>query len=169
MNFDWREDKGKSILEEIGLTNLRTHEVFTDKMRMFFLKLPLVKKNPEDCKTDLDQWLYIIKNLENMESITFTRPNGNKIFQKLSSVAEFANLNAAAQLSYEQSLKAYRDNYAVEKTAHDEGFAEGIEKGMAKGMNMIIQAMRSKGMTDSEIADLTGLQLSEIIDVARVN
>ncbi len=173
MNFDWREDKGQQILDEIGLTNLRTHEVFTDKMRMFFLKLPLVKENPEDCKTELDQWLYIIKNLENMESITFTRANGNQIFEKLSNVAEFANLPAAAQRKYEQSLKAYRDSFAVEKTAHDEGFAEGMEKGMEKGRSLerlgIIQTMRSKCMSDSEIAELTGLSLNEIIDITRVN
>lgn len=120
-----------------------------------------------------------------MESITFTRANGNQIFEKLSNVAEFANLPAAAQRKYEQSLKAYRDSFAVEKTAHDEGFAEGkaegivegMEKGMKKGMEKgrslervgIIQSMRAKGMTDSEIADLTGLPLSEIIDITRIN
>ncbi len=108
-------------------------------------------------------------------------------------ISEFANLPAAAQRKYEQSLKAYRDSFAVEKTAHDEGFAEGkaegivegmekgmkkgMEKGMKKGMEKgrslervgIIQSMRSKGMTDSEIADLTGLPLSEIIDITRAN
>ena len=75
---------------------------------------------------------------------------------------------------YEDSLKAYRDIKNSLDTAkeegrmegREEGLAEGIEKGLAEGERNktleIAKAMKSKGFSAEEIAQITGLAAKDI-------
>ena len=83
---------------------------------------------------------------------------------------------------YEDSLKAYRDIKNSLDTAKEEGrmegreeglaegmakgMAEGIEKGMAEGEHNkaleIAKAMKSKGFSADDIAQITGLAAKDI-------
>ncbi len=77
MNFDWKDDTGKAILSEIntkpfdkiGLFNYSTKSAFTDKARMYFLKLPFAHKTPEECDSLLAAWMYVLKNFDTMNPI----------------------------------------------------------------------------------------------------
>ena len=44
-------EAGEEFLDEIGLVNLRSGEVFLDKVRMLFVKLPLLHQKAEECVT----------------------------------------------------------------------------------------------------------------------
>ena len=60
---------------DFGIRNLRTDvphdrvQVLTHRLRMVFLQMPLFTKNEADCKTDLDKWTYILKNMETLTTI----------------------------------------------------------------------------------------------------
>ncbi|MDE5880288.1 MAG: Rpn family recombination-promoting nuclease/putative transposase [Muribaculaceae bacterium] len=140
MNFDWK-DMGKnykdflenSLIEPIALVNLRTGRIFSNKIKMYFLKLPLMDKKPEECEDLLDIWIYLFKNLENMNAIPQTFTERYDIFKDFGKSARVAALSKEERVAYEASLKAYRDNYAIATTERQLGFAEGEAKGRAEG------------------------------------
>lgn len=153
MNFDWREGPEEHLREDVCLVNMRTHEVFSDRLAMTFLKIPMMVKDAEECRDTLDRWLYLLKNMEKMESIPTVFLN-DPVFRKLGEVARVAVLDKKERRAYENSLKIYRDNYAIALTERSEGFAEGEAN--------IIRRMMANGKTVEEISDLTGYSIPEI-------
>ena len=66
-------------------------------------------------------------------------------------------------------LRAYDkfwDSVSVERTLMDDRYQKGIEKGIAKGMNLrsleIARKMLAKGIDEVSIMDMTGLTAEEI-------
>ncbi len=55
------------------------------------------------------------------------------MFNDFGKSARVAALTKEEQLSYEASLKAYRDNYAIAVTERQLGYAEGEARGRAEG------------------------------------
>ncbi|MDE7160094.1 MAG: Rpn family recombination-promoting nuclease/putative transposase [Muribaculaceae bacterium] len=132
MNFEWREDPEPVLRDDVYLMNIRTHKVFSDKMSMTFLKIPMMVKNPEECRDTLDRWIYLFKNMETMETIPSVFMK-DPIFRELDHVAKVGALNREDKQRYDVSLKRYRDWYAVLDTAITEGRAEGRAEGLAEG------------------------------------
>ncbi len=88
--------------------------------------------------------------------------------------------------SNEQPLKYYRDLKNVIDTARDEGREEGLEKGIEQGLERGLEQGIEQGleqskwgtakkllqmnmMTDAQIAEITGLSISEIIGLRTEN
>ena len=114
------------------MVNIRTGKQFSDRLRMVFLKIPMLTKDEKECKESLERWLYIFKNRETMERIpsSFT---SDPIFSKLGKIARIGALSEAQRRAYDNSLKIYRDNYAIAEPERNEGRAEGIAEGYIKG------------------------------------
>ena len=157
MNFEWKENMVQEIRDDIGLVNLRTLKLFSNKLRMTFLKIPMMNKSPEECKSTLDRWLYLFKNMENMNTMPKAFMN-DPVFRELNDVAQVAALPVKKRKSYERSLKAYRDWYSIIETERAEGRVEGIAEGIAKGerkmLNANVARMRSNGFSDKDIAKI---------------
>jgi predicted transposase/invertase (TIGR01784 family) len=96
------------------------------------------------------------------------------VFMQLRSIAKIATLSKEEQEKYEDSmldeskLSNFTD-YAREegvkegvKEGMKKGLAEGEERGEAKGKQNIARKMLDKGMSVSEISELTGLSSAEI-------
>lgn len=120
MNFEWKDLSIQELREDVGLVNLRTLKLFSDKMKMTFLKIPMMDKTPEECKTTLDRWMYLMKNMENMKAMPTTFLQ-DPVFNDLNEVARVAALPAEERKNYERSLKAYRDWYSIMETERTEG------------------------------------------------
>ena len=149
MNFEWKENMVQEIRDDVGLVNLRTLKLFSNKLRMTFLKIPMMNKSPEECKSTLDRWLYLFKNMENMNTMPKAFMN-DPVFRELNDVAQVAALPVKKRKSYERSLKAYRDWYSIIETER----AEGIVEGERKMLNANVARMRSNGFSDQDIAKI---------------
>jgi predicted transposase/invertase (TIGR01784 family) len=114
--------------------------------------MPNFKKQEADLKTRLDKWLYFIKHLEDFQSIPTVFKD--EVFTQAFEKAELAKFGQAELDNYEYSLKTYRDLKGVIDTAFDEG--------KIKGKIEVAKKMKLKGLSSSDIADLTGLTQSEI-------
>lgn len=100
-----------------------------------------------------------------------------KIFDRLFEVAEIAKLSPEEFLSYEDSLKYYRDLKNSLDTAFEEGFEEGQEKGFEEGQEKgkiegkiegkmeVIRQGHLEGISIDVLAKLTGLPESEVKDI----
>jgi len=95
-------------------------------------------------------------------------------FKKLFEQAEIAKYDETERRRYYESQKEYWDYYSTMTTAMNkgiakgraegraEGIAEGRAEGIAKGRADVARNLKKKGMSVSDIADVTGLTEEEI-------
>ena len=90
-------------LRTVQLKVDETGEIFSDKLKVFTLELSDYRKmKEEDCKTQIDYWLYNITNLETMNTnIPFQ--NKQPIFGKVGNIAELVHMTAEERKKYNQT------------------------------------------------------------------
>ena len=144
---DYENEPEKSeVVHTIKLKN-QNGKTFYDKLTYIYLEMPNFKQTEGELKTRLDKWLYFIKYLEDFQTIPTIFKD--EVFTQAFEKAELAKFGQAELDNYENSLKTYRDLKGVIDTAFDEGKIEGkIE---------VAKKMKLKGLSSSDISDLTGL------------
>jgi predicted transposase/invertase (TIGR01784 family) len=157
-----------AYLHDIYLCNRDTGEIFYDKLGYTYIELSKFVKAGADLETNLDKWLFVLKNLSRMDKIpVYLR---KPIFEKLFSIAEYTNLTKEEKTMYDSSLKYKWDNqnvldYAV-TTAEAKGIEKGIERGIEKGKYekavAIALQMKKRGMPTDQISELTELSVDDI-------
>ena len=129
-----------------------------------FIELPAFQKKAEECETDFERWIYILKNMETSpKELLFAR---NPIFRKLAAITDLSALPEEERDKYENSIDIFRDNLAVMAAAKNEGEREGMVKGMAKGEQKkqweIALKMQKMGLPIETICRATGLSEEEV-------
>lgn len=153
LGFEFEKDN-QEYLNTVQLKN-QENKVFYEKLTFIFIELPKFNKDENKLKTHFDKWLYFLKNLESFETIPEILKED--IFEEAFTVAEIAKFSKAEIAAYEESLKIYRDNINVIKTARSEARAEG-EK--AKAIEI---ARNLLDILDNEtISTKTGLSVNEV-------
>lgn len=61
-------DFERKFRTDVVLADREGMAVFSDKIRMTFMQLPLFDKEAEECDNQFERWIYVLKNME-----TFTR------------------------------------------------------------------------------------------------
>lgn len=152
--LDFVFDDHKSDNELLHVVELKNQkcEVFYDKLKFIYIELPKFKKREEELESHFDKWLYVFKHLSDLQD----RPKRlqDKIFERLFEAAEIAKFTPEEREAYEESLKHYRDLKNVVDTSREEGIEEGIKE--------VAKRMKAKGMSNSEISELTGLSENQI-------
>ena len=165
MNF---EDKiCKELLNDFTIMNEETNSAATDLMRMLFLSIPLFKKEEKECESRLDKWIYILKNMENLNAIPWIK--NDPIFSKLAKEGAIANLSEAQYRKYRREIDAIRVMKGAFQVEREDGFEEGRAEGRAEGEAKLHETiintakkLKSMGLTISKIALATGLTEEEI-------
>ena len=166
MNFHL-EQGVEAMRRDIILANKETHKLFSDKMRFIFLELPSFKKEEEECDNDFERWIYVLKNMETLNRLPFKAQKS--VFKKLEQIVDIASMSKADRIKYDESIKKYRDTFAVMSGQWLEGKAEGLQEGEAKGLlkgkaeglqegiAKVAKNMKAMKMSDKQIAAATGL------------
>ena len=109
LNFTFPEDKQSDncVYREIKLMDVKSKEVFYDKLTYIYVELANFHHSLDDCDTILDKWIYCLKNLQNLMS----RPSAlqERVFRSLFHTAEISQLTTEDLRAYELSVNAYRD------------------------------------------------------------
>lgn len=142
-------------MREIQLIDKGTGEVFYDKLSFIYLEVPRFRKGEAELITHFDKWMFVLKNLHQLQD----RPKQlqEKIFEKLFSQAEIAQLTQEDMKTYEESLKTYWDNYSVLETARKEGKQEErieIAREMKKDNEPLEKIIKYTGLTREQIEKL---------------
>lgn len=170
MNFDWKEFENDPMREDVYLTTKTTGKVFSDKLRMIFLKIPLMEKTAEECETVLDMWMYLFKNSEEMTSMPRNFLDC-KTFAELEKSASIKKLTKEEQAAYDHSLKVLRDNYYIadheRRQGRLEGLAEGRAEGRAEEKIQLVRNMLEKGIEVSLVAEIAKMEVSEVVKIAQ--
>lgn len=156
LDFVFEEDKANpDYLHEVKLKN-RHNKVFYDKYALYFIEMPKFHKVESELASQLENWLYLIKHLEEFPDVPAKFQH--TILEQAFEIAELAQLTENELSAYEESLKHYRDLINVVDTARIEGIEEGEIK---KARNVAIQ-MLADGEPISKISKYTGLSEEEI-------
>ena len=86
MNFYLGTEKGR-FRKDVILADKETHELFIDKMRFIFLELPSFLKEEDECETDFERWIYVLKNMETLKRMPFRHRNQCSTSLKKSSIS----------------------------------------------------------------------------------
>lgn len=148
LNFVFDDSDDDYYHHEVKLVDLKTKDVFYDKLTFVYLEMPKFCKKLEECETLFDKWLFVLRNM----STLMERPVElqERVFVRLFEAASIAKFDKRRMYEYQESLKNYRDWYSVMKTAEDKGLAKGMEEGLAKGMEEGLAKGIEEGLAKGE-------------------
>lgn len=146
--FDEDKDDKEYYHHVVKLMDVNTKEVFYDKLTYIYLEMPKFNKTEAELETMADKWLYALKNLPRL----LERPAAlqERVFEKLFRQAEIAKFTPEERQDYEESVKIYRD------------LKNSLDTAAWKEKVKIAKNFKAMGLSDEQIAEGTGLPLSEI-------
>ena len=145
---------------DVILADRDTGRMFSDKIRQVYLELPWFTKEPDDCETDFERWLYLLKHMDTLERMPFKARKA--VFDKLLEVADVANLSKDERVLYDEALKRYRDYKNTIDYAEEKGVEKGIKIGKTEEQRLIAANLKKRGVNTEMIAQCTGLSIEEI-------
>ena len=154
MDFD------KKFRSDIGLADKGNNKLFSDKMRMTFMQLPLFTKEADECDTDFDKWIYVLKNMETLTRLPWAAKSS--VFKRLEQIADVASLSRQERMKYDVGLRKYRDTLSVLEGAKQDGLAEGRAEGRAEEKKTIARNLLAMGLTIEQVAQGSGLPIEEV-------
>ena len=166
MNFVMDKDMPATIRTDVVLSDRATGKLFNDKFRQIFIELPNFNKEEDECNTDFERWIYILKHMDTLDRMPFKARKA--VFEKLEEIADVASMSPKERELYDNSVKVYRDYLVTMDAAEKEGIKKGMEEGLKKGreeaLNIFQTAidMKKQGIDNQLIAEKTGLPLSLI-------
>ena len=133
-----------------------TGETMTDKLKFVFVEVAKFNKTEDELTTDLDKWLYMLKNLSDL----LERPAAlrDKIFKRIFDAAEISSLDDEDKKKYISNMQTARDTYNQLEYAKK----KGREEGQNEERILIATKMLQMKLPDQSISDATGLTEEEV-------
>ena len=128
----------------------------TRKICIIFAALAHFDKTPKQCKTDLDRWCYMFKNMGQMPEV----PDWvkDRMMLRLFKAAKVANFNKEQKQLYTRiMLEDFRTKGMI-KAARREGREEGREEAVLQTAQKFLQA----GVPADIVAKCTNLDLEKL-------
>ena len=159
LNFKYEEDELTE--HRYRLREATTGKLMTDKLEFVFVEVAKFDKGESELETDLDRWLYMLKNLSGL----LERPAAlrDRIFGRIFDVAEFASLDDDDKKKYINAMNTERDTYNQIEYAREQGMEKGIQQGVARGKTEDAMKMLELGIPVETIAAVTGFSEEEIL------
>ena len=156
MNFVMDKDMPATIRTDVVLSDRATGKLFNDKFRQIFIELPNFNKEEDECNTDFERWIYILKHMDTLDRMPFKARKA--VFERLEKLASKANMTQEERAQYEEEWKVYNDYFNTLDFAEK----KGMQKGMQKEKEVTARIMKSKGLSLELISECTGLTTEEI-------
>ena len=163
LNFSLPEFR--SWRTDVVLADEATGKTFGEvKLKQIYLSFDLFNLSEEECKTPLENMVYILKNMNLFDMSPFKEKND--AFKRLLDVANLEAMTAHERAVYDENLKIYRDwrntlEYAVEE-AEEKGLEKGVKEGKAEEQRLIAANLKNQGVDIETITRCTGLSVKEI-------
>lgn len=166
-DFDMRPLE-RRLVNEVVLMERHTHVVFSEDFHIFFLSLARVHEEWDDCDTELERQLYLIKNMEKLNKNS--KPYKTGEYDELFKASEMASMSMEDIVEYRNSIMAEMEReseleYAKEEGREEgrvEGRVEGRMEGREEGKLEVARNMMEKGYALGDIMLLTGLSEKQI-------
>lgn len=158
MNFVMNKDIPAKIRTDVVLADRDTGKVFNGKFRQIFIELPNFNKEEDECSTDFERWIYILKHMDTLDRMPFKARKA--VFERLEKMASKANMTQEERAQYEEEWKFYNDYFNTLDFAQKKGLEEGRKKGMEEGLEEGRKEGKEEGMLEARIE--TARKLKEL-------
>lgn len=168
--------ESEEYFTEFYLMDSKAHRRYTEKLEIYVLELPKVKKQwyPE---SDIWQWgRFFNGNEEEIEMLARNNPYLKEAYEELKRLSA----DEEKRLEYEAREKAIRDQMSLISSYRREGLEQGIEQGIQRGIGQGIQrgrrmtlislafGMIKKGMSAPEISEMLEMDSDDIQKIREV-
>ena len=153
------------LVRNIGFADTETRELLTDKIRMVFLSLKCIeRKRWEECGTELERILYIIKNMDKMSKTSKPYMEGD--YEEMFEAATMGNMASEELVAYSDSLQKLRDTQAgieyASRQAYDDGEQKGRKEGLKEGLLKAARNLLAYGASTEMVVAATGLTPAQL-------
>ena len=160
------------LVRDVMLVDRESGEPLTDKIHILLCSLKELPAKWEDCRTEMEYIMFLIKNMDNMDSTSLAYREGR--FAEIFEAARSNRLREDEKVAYSQSLEKLRDTQAGITFAADrareegeakgraEGRAEGEAIGRAEGVASVAVNLLRRGLDVDFVASATGLSVEKI-------
>lgn len=177
LEFALEEADDVQYFYDVALMDRKSSTLFYSKLGFKLVVLPNFNKREEELEGDMEQWLYLLKNLSMMQEMS--KFLDKRIFSRIFEVGEIASLNKEERMLYEASLKQKWDSENILETArivghreghkaghkagHEAGHKAGHKAGLKEAKYEVVRNLIKKTeMSDEQIAEVTSLSVDEI-------
>lgn len=160
------------LVRDVMLVDRESGEALTDKVHILLCSLKEVPSEWGSCRTEIERILFLIKNMDKMDSTSTAYREGN--FTEIFDAARSSRLRKDDIIPYSQSLQKLRDTqrgiqYAAELAAEQaaeraakRARADALVEGREEERKEIARRMLQMGVPPHTVSSFTGLTLSEV-------
>ena len=154
------------LISNYVFTEKRTGEIASPTISIIFVELERFTKRLDECTSELDQLLYLFRNISSLTGIP-EEMRTEPFFEKLLNACRIAAFPENKKLNYELNMMRERDiiaqrEYAVQNgfnNGRKEGRAEGLEEGKKMTQIETAKNLLKAGVAPGVIAECVGLSL----------
>ena len=150
--LDFKYEQDEMTEHRYQLLETKTLKRMTDKLEFVFVEVAKFNKREDELETDLDKWLYLLKNM----STLLERPAAlrDRVFGRLFDVAEYARLDDEERKKYVEAMNTTRDTFNMIAYARKETSYE-IARRMIEMKIDMETILKATGLTKEDIAKIT--------------
>ena len=150
--LDFKYEQDEMTEHRYQLLETKTLKRMTDKLEFVFVEVAKFNKREDELETDLDKWLYLLKNM----STLLERPAAlrDRVFGRLFDVAEYARLDDEERKKYVEAMNTTRDTFNMIAYARKQNSYEIARRMIDKGLDMDTM-LDVTGLTKEDIAKIT--------------
>lgn len=149
MDFNYSQEH---VIEYYSLIGKNSRNPYSECLKFVTIELGNFTKGVHELKTNMDKWLFLLKNLYKLVEVPDTLKE--HIYMKIVNLSEYAALSKPEQISYDRSLKIERDYNSVmsyqKELAWEEGLSAGKEEGMKMGKEEGMKEGKREGMKEGK-------------------
>ena len=160
----WRE----KYISEYTFREKECHDLLAETIVIIFAELANFCKSEEECLTETDQMLYVLKNIGRLiEQPAWLQ---KEVFDRIFRGCEIAGFNEEKRIIYEQEMYDEKRRNSELKTAirmgreegREEGRAEGHAEGVKEAKLETARNLKARGIPDEVIAECTDLPIETV-------
>ena len=141
-------DNEPRLVTRAGITDLENGKLLTSAQKWFFVDLSMMERSSlEECKNDLERWIYCVKNMNKFEEV----PVGYDTLRPLFEASETASLSEEDVVAYSQSEQRFYDEEVAREEYGDEREAKGRKEGLQEGRKEGLQEGRKEGQKEERL------------------
>ena len=151
-------------VSEYTFREKESHDLLAETIVIIFAEMAHFDKRAEECVTETDRMLYVLKFIGRMmEQPAWLQ---NEVYTRIFSACEIAGFPEDKRIKYEQEMNDEKRLRSEYNTARRMGMEEGLEKGREEGREeaRLESALKFKqlGVAAEIIAEATGLSVEEV-------
>ena len=147
-------------VSEYTFREKESHDLLAETIVIIFAEMAHFDKKAEECVTETDRMLYVLKFIGRMmEQPAWLQ---NEVYTRIFSACEIAGFPEDKRIKYEQEMNDEKRLRSEYNTARRMGLEEGLEKGREEARLESARKLKQMGVAAEIIAEATGLSIEEI-------